>query len=59
MKPATHVHDRINLVLLPLLGAGCVAGLLWQDLRYTVTVSFLLYTLVDFAVRAGEGGCSL
>lgn len=49
MKPACHLHDRVNLVLLPILGSLFVLGLLDYIDTKPVTVAFTAYVLLDLA----------
>lgn len=48
MKPACVLHDRVNLCLLPVLGACTVAGLLGLLDTYVVSQLFTLYIVADF-----------
>lgn len=47
MKPACHLHDRVNLVLLPIIGSLTVAGLLGYVDTTIVSAIFSVYVAVD------------
>lgn len=51
MKRACVLHDQVNLVLLPILGALTAAGLLFPQRvdPANVTILFTLYIVADFA----------
>lgn len=53
MKPACHLHDRVNLVLLPILGSLFVLGLLDYVDTKAVTIIFTAYVLIDLVWVAG------
>lgn len=49
MKPACLLHDKANLLLLPILGSLTAAGLLGYADPAKVTILFTWYILADFA----------
>ena len=48
MKRAGHVHDAINLALLPVIGVLTLAGLVGWIPAEVVTATFLVYVAGDF-----------